>query len=370
MLRGLRALFEVGHGGHRQIRSMEGLRGLAVFLVFLVHFVTLAEPWLQPGTLVWSAAGHLRAVGHAGVDLFFVLSGYLIYGTLIVKPRPLLPYALRRAQRIYPAFLAVLALYLILSWLFPGESKLPSGVLATGAYLTANLLLLPGLFPIEPIITVAWSLSYEAFYYVAVPLVIGLLRLRRWPRSSRIVFFLVLAFTGLVWAHLGSGSHVRLVMFVAGILLFEALARESRAWPGWLGLLALALALTAFDQVPAGPLRYAVLLLGFFLLCYSAFSGAGMTARVFCWTPLRWLGNMSYSYYLIHGLALKAGFMLLAKLLPTAHPWNGLAFSGMLMLMFGITLIPSTLLFALVERPYSLVASIAAAGGNKGRGGA
>jgi len=352
MLKRLQALFEVGHGDHRQIRAMEGLRGLAVFLVFLVHYVTLLEPWLARDTVTWDLAGRLRGIGHAGVDLFFVLSGYLIYGTLVVKVRPLLPYLRRRVQRIYPAFLAVFALYLVLSWLFPQESKIPQGLVAAAAYLAANLMLLPGLFPIEPMITVAWSLSYEMFYYLIVPLALGVFGLRRWSRLARVALFTAVALGGLAWAALGEGSHVRLVMFVAGILLFEALGAERPMQLDKAGLPALVAGLVAIDLLVAGPARFAVLFVSFFLVCHAAFRGTGLTARIFCWTPLRWLGNMSYSYYLIHGLALKAAFFVLARLVPPAAAWDG-AFWGLLPLLFGLTLVPSALLFAAVERPYS-----------------
>ena len=62
---------------------------------------------------------------------------------------------------------------------------------------------------------------------------------------------------------------------------------------------------------------------------------------------------MSYSYYLLHGLALKAGFMMLAKLLPVASH-GVLFFILMLVVMFAFTLILTALLFIAVERPYSL----------------
>jgi peptidoglycan/LPS O-acetylase OafA/YrhL len=350
----LGALFEVGHGDHRQIRSMEGLRGLAVFLVFLVHYVTLAEPWMLRETLTWNLANSLRGIGHAGVDLFFVLSGYLIYGTLIVKVRPLLPYLRRRVQRIYPAFLAVFALYLLLSWLLPQESKIPQGLLAASVYLVANLLLLPGLFPIEPMITVAWSLSYEMFYYLLVPSLIAMLNLRQQTRLARMAFFGAVAVLGLALAHWVGSSPVRLVMFVAGILLYETLNAPKVPHLDRLGLAALLGGLVVIDQWAAGPLRYVVLFISFYLLCLAAFRGNGLTTRLFCWTPLRWLGNMSYSYYLIHGLTLKATFLLLSKALPPSAGWGVAGFWGWMVPMFAVTLIPSTFLFAWVEKPLSL----------------
>jgi exopolysaccharide production protein ExoZ len=350
----LERLFEVGHGDHRQIRSMEGLRGLAVCLVFLVHYVTLIEPWLMRDTPVWYLASSLRGIGHAGVDLFFVLSGYLIYGTLIIKARPILPYLHRRVQRIYPVFLAVFILYLLLSWLFPHESKIPAGFGPAGVYLTANLLLLPGIFPIEPMITVAWSLSYEVFYYLTVPLLIALLGLRERPRIVRVAFFSAVAVLAFGLAATGIDRHVRLVMFIAGILLYETLEAYPRKIHK-LGLFALVAGLILVDRWVVGPARYAVLFVVFYLLCQAAFRGNGLTTRMFCWTPLRWLGNMSYSYYLIHGLALKAVIIARTKLLPPAQHWNGPEFWILLVLSFALTLVPAGLLFAWIERPFSLI---------------
>ena len=71
-------------------------------------------------------------------------------------------YAKRRVQRIYPVFLVVFAIYIMLSFIFPSESKLPEGYVEIVKYILQNLLLLPGVFNIEPLITVAWSLSYAA----------------------------------------------------------------------------------------------------------------------------------------------------------------------------------------------------------------
>jgi peptidoglycan/LPS O-acetylase OafA/YrhL len=299
-------------------------------------------------------AATLRDMGNAGVDLFFVLSGYLIYGTLIRKPYVLSRYLYRRAERIYPAFLAVFAVYLLLSWLVPERGRIPwdqSGVAAL--YILENLLLLPGLFPIEPIITVAWSLSYEVFYYLVVPVLIAVLGLRQWSSGHRIALFVAMALLGGFAGALLGASQIRLVMFAAGIILFECL--ESRALPGIdvAGLVALVLGLLAIELFAYGPWRYAVLFVSFFALCLAAFATRGLTYRAFCWTPLRWLGNMSYSYYLIHGLALKAGFELLDRLASAEAGWT-LGFWGLMPVMFLVSLIPGTALFALVEKPLSL----------------
>jgi peptidoglycan/LPS O-acetylase OafA/YrhL len=128
------------------------LRGLAVLLVFLVHYITLSEDWVSasPDWHRWTTL--VRSLGNVGVDLFFVLSGYLIYGLLIKAERPFLPYLRRRVVRIYPAFAAVFAVYLLVSALLPQKSKLPEGTSDALLYIAANFLLLPGMFDIEPMI--------------------------------------------------------------------------------------------------------------------------------------------------------------------------------------------------------------------------
>src|SRR5260221_518497 len=107
-----------------RISSMEGLRGLAVLLVFCVHYHDLLGTlYLPPGTWQFELSYFFNQIGHCGVDLFFVLSGYLIYAATI-KPNLQIPrFWKRRIERIYPAYLAVFAIYLVLSWLFPERSK-------------------------------------------------------------------------------------------------------------------------------------------------------------------------------------------------------------------------------------------------------
>ena len=78
-MRKIAELFELSRGGEQHnVRAMEGLRGFAVVLVFLTHYATLSAPWVTDGSALASVmrAGH--AIGNSGVDLFFVLSGYLI----------------------------------------------------------------------------------------------------------------------------------------------------------------------------------------------------------------------------------------------------------------------------------------------------
>lgn len=344
---------------------MEGLRGYAVLLVFLVHYVTLASPWIARPSLLAGVADALRTVGNTGVDLFFVLSGYLIYGSLIGRRQDFLPYFRRRVGRIYPTFSVVFFLYLALSLAVPHESRIPAAPLHAMLFVAQNYLLLAGFGHQPPLVTVSWSLSYEMAYYLAVPLLIAAFKLRQRSARWRIGFFsalLVLAGAGSVAA----GTPVRTIMFLAGVLLHEAMAgQRPGAWIPSARVVALALAaaltvmLLPLPWPALSPLiRFGGLSSAFFLLCLACFRHpAGPVGRACSVPAVRWLGNMSYSYYLLHGLALKAAFGVVARAMPpaVASPDGGwLFFIGMLAPMLAWTLLPSAALFLLVERPYSL----------------
>lgn len=349
-------LFELNRGGKQSnLRPMEGLRGFAVFLVFLVHFASVFRTWMPVPKAV---SDHFeKGLGHGGVNLFFILSGYLIYRSLMERAPSFLPYFRRRIQRIYPVFLVMFTIYLLLSWIFPGESRIPDGATAATAYLVQNLLLLPGVFPIEPMITVAWSLSYEMFFYLFLPLFISLLRLRERPAALRIALITILTIGIILLCWMFKGP-IRFSLFTTGMLLHEVLRGKTRALPGTITLLILAAGFLVVcfppADIPKTLLRTSVFCVTFFLLCLSCFREPHqLPGRIFSWTPLRWLGNMSYSYYLMHGLALNAFDLILSKVLPPGYP--GLApFATLLAAAFLVTLVASAALFALVERPFSL----------------
>jgi peptidoglycan/LPS O-acetylase OafA/YrhL len=337
---------------------MEGLRGFAVFLVFLVHYFTLATPWIARGSPSDIVGSSLRVVGNAGVDLFFVLSGYLIYGTLLAKPKKFWSFMQRRIRRIYPAFAAVFLVYVSLSLFLGKESKIPPGAVDGSVYLLQNFLLLPGLIKIEPLITVAWSLSYEMFYYLSIPLLIAIFGLRQRSVQYRIALVGAAVVAAALYCAF-NGGHIRLIMFGAGILLHELIAgvpgnnalRSSTA----LAVLVAGLLVTLVPT--SGPegysIKIAVLFATFLLLCHSCFTRpTDWLSRMFSWTPLRWLGNMSYSYYLIHGLMLKALFMALSVIVIPAP--SAVLVWAFLPVAFGFTAVAGGALFLAIERPYSL----------------
>lgn len=368
----LASLYEVSDSSHRAA-PLDGSRGLAVILVFFVHYHALFKAYVAHDPASFAVSDFLETIGHSGVDLFFVLSGYLIYGIVIQKPLRYHSFLWRRLRRIYPTFLGVLAIYLTLYALFPTRNKLPSDPAEASLYVLENIALLPGIFPITPIITVAWTLSYELMFYLTIPLLVAATRMRRWKSWQRIFLFFAASSCYVAYCLTESGRHLRLLMFVAGVLLYEILSRtrikqrltrldETIAILLCLGSLVLIYAIHIHPEPLASvtgnwnvphTCRDALTAGACFLFCLYCFGFDGALSKLFSRAPLRWLGNMSYSYYLIHGLTLQAVALLLTHWLPPTGA-NTLLFWAFLPCAFATTLVSATILFALVEKPLSL----------------
>lgn len=358
VLRWLRQHFEVRQNSKFHIPSMEGMRGFAMLLIFWAHYFGLSQPWLLQDSRTSAVGGFFSGVASAAVSLFFLISGYAIYGALIRKPFSMGGFLFRRLQRIYPPFATVLAIYLVLSFMFPEKSKLPADPVASTVYVVQNLLLLPGIFQINPIISVAWTLSYELFFYISAPILVTLLRLQTWESVHRVFLFLLL--TAMVFAYsIAYRGPVDLAMFLSGMILYETITRKPNRWVEVGGTLALVVGLMlAYLIEPrhiASIPRTAVVFVAFYIVCFSGFSNNGLISRVFAWTPLRWLGNMSYSYYLLHGLMLQGMFYLMRIVAPPPAAAEGITlFWLFLPVALVITITGSALLYLGVEKPFSL----------------
>lgn len=356
-----------------RIPAMEGYRGLAILLVFFVHFDSLFGDYAAEGTALRGALGALGRVGNVGVDLFFVASGYLIYGAVVRKPIEYAKFFRRRVERIYPTFVAVFAAYVALSYAFPERSRIPKDAGAAAGYLAQNFFLLPGIARVPAMITVAWSLSYEFFYYLTIPVLVGALSMQRWRPAARGLAFGAVGAGFLVYCFLVDPFRDRLTLFVAGILLYEtmqsrALAPRVGRAGEWAGLAFVAASfafvvatyeraawvawLPGFEEA-SGTWRVLAMSLCFYVFAFLCFAVDGFTNRVFCAAPLRWLGNMSYSYYLVHGLALLGVSLVFHRFAPPGSGSPALLVAA-LAVGFAATVALSTALFLLVEKPYSL----------------
>jgi exopolysaccharide production protein ExoZ len=375
-----------------RLQSMEGLRGFAILLVFLCHYQDIILRHLPTGELLTHIGMGVMEAGGTGVDLFFVLSGMLIYRAVLKPDLNFKRFMVRRIERIYPAFIAIFLFYVLADGLLsfrphaaPYGVRIPSGILPATGYLLANLLFFPGLFPIQPLMNVAWSLSYEWFFYLVLPLAIFVTGMTRWRPKIRIVLFFAISAVFLASSLLFPdvffmssnpirASHIKLIMFLSGMIISDLIlagADHSRRWLDWIALALLiaglfvpfAIGYSGFRELPSGPhvarteaVISGSLFAGYGLMVFCTLAGQHFFNRIFQAAPVRWLGNMSYSFYLVHGLPMHVVALLVARPAITNLPHDRLLLFIALLLpvTFVVTAAVSTALFMLVEKPFSL----------------
>ncbi|MEO7135591.1 MAG: acyltransferase [Vicinamibacterales bacterium] len=158
----------------RHIPALDGLRGAAVILVLLHHF-TIYRP--ETGADSWLAAVPL--IGWCGVDLFFVLSGFLITGILLDSrdsDRYFTSFYARRSLRIFPLYYLVIFVALVILPLLPALQLVLAGPYPNPPawpywlYLTNISVAERGL--VHGWIDVAWSLAIEEQFYIVWALVV------------------------------------------------------------------------------------------------------------------------------------------------------------------------------------------------------
>jgi peptidoglycan/LPS O-acetylase OafA/YrhL len=370
----LAAFYEIGRNSGRSA-AMEGIRGIAVLLVFAVHAHAIFSPLLERESFARAVSAFLAINGHSGVDMFFVLSGYLIYGLALKNSHGVGGFWKRRLRRVYPAFLVIFAVV--------AAAKAALGMLDADAagmnlrlYLLLNAALVPGIVAIEPVVTVAWTLSYEMLFYMAVPAAAVLLKLNRWRWRARLMLCLSAGAAYMIWRladplaywpalRIAPTAHPRLLLFLVGIAIYEVMSWRAlrERLNAWTEAFSVALWMASFAAVHEIQKREATLLVanwrtvalcaglpGLFL---HALANPGMLERAMSWTPLRWLGNMSYSFYLSHGLAMNAIGHAGRKLDLSSIP-GWLSYCLLAAASFVFAWLLSSLLFGLVEKPLSL----------------
>jgi peptidoglycan/LPS O-acetylase OafA/YrhL len=253
-----------------------------------------------------------------GVTLFFTLSGFLITGTVLAEREQtgrinLVRFYERRARRLLPAFLAVVA-GTVLWWPFAGGWWLNGDDIAPVLLYYGNWVLIrPGTD--LGVLTPTWSLAIEEQFYLLWPLIVLLVARRSWL----LVVTLLLATASFVWrldligqgaseARLYNGSDV-----VAFGLLMGAVVVMLRmgGGPGRRSTAGLVIALIGLAWVATWP-RPLTIPLGIPLVAILAavalwaVTGAN-PVPIIEWSWLRWFGSRSYGIYLVHVPIIWAG---------------------------------------------------------------
>jgi len=346
--------------GNRRIPELDGLRGLAILLVIICHYIANASH--PPLGFV---ADHLITIldlGWSGVDLFFVLSGFLIGGILLGSrnsPNYFRTFYLRRVHRIIPVYYSWILLYVVLvsicvySSLKPVIMTPPGIVLASQdlAVVPKYLLFLQNIFygprSFEwQWFIVTWSLAVEEqFYLIAPPLI-------RWV--SQRVLMVILCFTVV------AAPVLRYVSFVYFPKLdhFSQFAMPCRADALSLGILAaiawrsnavrsflrrnpgilqrttvyLALCIIALLWWLVRPPNVVTVTAGYSVLAFFYVSllllvlsqTDSFVARCMRIALLRRLGGISYCVYIIHLTINELGHRFLMHQEPDLSHWQGI----------------------------------------------
>jgi peptidoglycan/LPS O-acetylase OafA/YrhL len=309
-----------------RILELDGVRGLAILMVLIYHYVEVPENGvfrylLLPAHLGWS-----------GVDLFFVLSGFLIGGILLDHrdaQRYYKVFYARRVHRIFPIYYLMVALQLLGSAVWPMSSIFASRM-PQWAYLfyAQNLM---GDFTTGSLwIGVTWSLAVEEQFYLIFPIVV------RWLNRRRLLRVILGCVIGapilrilLIRQGFGFEQVYPLLPRRADALALGVLAAmtvrstAARSWVqrnsavlylcfGTLAMISITLLKwTTYRYV--GTVGYSVLgIMYFLLIVLLLLNPLPLLKAVFQIRWLRWLGGISYCVYLIHQ-PVRAGALLLME---------------------------------------------------------
>jgi peptidoglycan/LPS O-acetylase OafA/YrhL len=352
--------------------ALTSLRFVAALLVFLFHF--------PPEGRVWQV---VAGEGHVGVNIFFVLSGFLItlrYGERLARGDVgLREYFVRRAARILPLYYTVF----LLSQLAVGEGIAVAGRIPEWTLTQAFF----GESVHDLVVPTSWSLTVEECFYVVAPVLFLVLAAtqRRWPRSPFVTAAVLLV--GVVLGLTGLGAVVYVVLDGSGPGFLRS-AREiashtlfGRFYDFGVGVLAALIwrSPAARGSLPRRPMAALAGTLASTALIVAAQAGmhraggiegprwadvwgwglvlgpaaaalilllavpTNPVARILSWEPFLYLGKISYALYLIQLTAIGKG--LLYRVIPRQE--GALA---LVLLYLGMTAL-SVLLYELVEEP-------------------
>ncbi|HVG27500.1 MAG TPA: acyltransferase, partial [Acidobacteriaceae bacterium] len=306
----------------RREPALDGLRGLAVLLVYLFHY----GGGLRSSNVLVRGLGYLTEAGWVGVILFFALSGFLITGSLWdsrEQPHVLRNFYLRRMLRIFPVYYAAV-LVAIFAAVARGTRYAELGPVLLYLGFLQNLpgLVTTALLPISPLpLFHLWSLAVEEQFYLLWPAFIlwsprrsTALNLSLWfvggSELFRILTHLPIVdpefaatFDPFLFTHAGTlalGAALALALRGPQIELVEKLARP--AFFTGVGLyLLVSLWCRSFYLSP-----YPQFTLGLFGVGLASVAAIpllmrpGRAHRFFSLPPLRYMGRVSYSFYVLH----------------------------------------------------------------------
>jgi peptidoglycan/LPS O-acetylase OafA/YrhL len=308
--------------------ELDFVRGIAILMVMAHHFGL--APVGHPVLRALQTPGNL--MGQTGVDVFFVLSGFLVGGLLLKEYKrtgaiQAKRFLLRRGLKIWPAYYFYILIQVIVRK-HPLNSFLLPNLLHLQNYLGSSLLH-------------TWTLSIEEHFYLLLALVMAYMASRHWPADRMLKVFLCVIGAVIVlrcitvyagWPGAFTYTHDRLDSLLFGVVLatlfhffpekFDRIASHK-----WIlaGITVVAVAFFAFFSNPniRDSIGFTALYLGYgaFLLLIYRHSGRFKEWRVYKWIAA--IGLYSYGIYLWHN-SIRDPLTHLSQHLPDAIRWPSL----------------------------------------------
>ena len=313
---GERALEEAHRLKYRP--DIDGLRAIAVLAVVAYHYF----PKWFPG-------------GFIGVDVFFVISGYLITGILgnaLDSGNLSLAYFYeRRIRRIFPALILILSACLVVGWfvLLPDEFARLGKHIAAGAAYVENFVLLceSGYFDAaathKPLLHL-WSLAVEEQFYIFWPLLLLAAARKRWSPLAMAMCVAVLSFAINVWIaqrHPEADFYLPItraweLMIGAAVAIGQSrnatYFEDGYEWQAWLGAALLVIGFAVIRWFLPFPGYWALLPVAGSALLIQAGPEAWLNRACLSWRPATWLGLASYPLYMWHWVLLSLVIVIFA----------------------------------------------------------
>jgi peptidoglycan/LPS O-acetylase OafA/YrhL len=367
--------------GRRYVASLTGLRGIAAIFVFVFHY-----GYFSPGIrldlsvpVIGNVLQFPLGFGFSGVDVFFVLSGFLLslpfaHATLTRSAhQPLTHYYRRRLLRVFPAYYAQLAIILIFGAWFITWQPLGAGALLGHLFMFFNV----GWEPVQPMVGIWWTLPVELSFYLLLPFIASFMRPARW--MVLLVAGILLSLLYRLWSadHFAAapdgavfvaashlpGSLPEFLLGASAALLVQWLdLRAVKRPPAWLldGLFLAGATLTAlwFWQVvlPNGnhywsghwSMVIAPLALGLplSLMVISLYWGSRIGKLLFANPVVYFLGLISYSLYLWHFVVLQQAGLVFGE------AYTGLQGFPKFLFSLSLVVLVASVSYYVFERPF------------------
>jgi peptidoglycan/LPS O-acetylase OafA/YrhL len=340
---------------HNRIHSLDFLRGLAVLLVLFRHLPNETS----------GAVNFVKTIGWTGVDLFFVLSGFLISGLLFndfdrYGKLDLKRFWLRRGFKIWPSY-----------FLTYGLAMLATVVWTDDWYLLISRI--PNYFFIQnymdPAIrwTHSWSIAIEEHFYFLLPLVLILLARKKFRELPKVAFavcvvvlglrVLLALITDLKWTNFYYTSHLRIDSLSFGVLINYVyhyqralFLRVGQWWPAFLAAVPLIVVAYVFP-LDRSPVSYTI----GFVIFYLMFGGLVIAARMHpnfgssgVQRLLSWMGIYSYTIYLAHSVIYELPGISSLRSMAVSR----LGSAGDQLLFLGLSIVAGVLISHAIERPF------------------